>query len=152
MTTLKFSEFIIELEDRTTPGTFNRPCGLTSKGFKRSANTTESMVPNCDDEALPAELQRGVTALDWSIDGAATIDLDDMDDWEARYSNAEEINVRISRRDIAGTDPINSYVAWIGPALITTFDITAEHGAKAATGSITLTGAGKQTRSTYIHS
>lgn len=150
MTTLPFAQFIIELEDRTTPGTFNRPCGLTSKGFKRSANTSEATVPNCDDESLPAEIQRGLISKDWSIDGAATMDLDDFDDWEARLD--EEVNVRVSRPNVGVSGGSGNYVAWTGPALITTFDVNADFGAKAATGSITLTGAGSLVRSTYTRS
>ncbi len=147
-TTMTFGKLILEFEDPANPGTYIRPCGLTTKTFTQTVNTSEAMVPDCDDEDAPAQLQRGVVSQDWSFDGAFVIDSDDLDAWQDRIG--VEVNVRISR-PASGPDTGGgtSYKGYTGPAIVTKFEQTGEKGSKACTGSVTLTGAGKLTVATY---
>jgi hypothetical protein len=43
--TLRFGQFLIELESTDSPNTYRAPCGLTSKGFSRKAQTGDTVVP-----------------------------------------------------------------------------------------------------------
>lgn len=141
MTVIPFSKFVIELESLTTPGTFIRPCGLTSKGLDRSYTAVESTVPSCTDESMPAEIQRGIASADWSLSGSATIKAEDLDDWEARADGGLTFNVRIT----VALPSAQGGRVYTAPAVITKFGMKTDLGAKAATGDITIDGAGRLT-------
>lgn len=145
--TVKYSEFFVEIEDPTAVGTYIKPCGITSRSFKRTFNTSESNVPDCDDEDLPMEIQRGVLSADWSIDGSFTVDSDDFKTWEDCLG--VEINIRISRPKGNGESGHGTFMGYTAAAIITNFEQTGEYGSKAITGNVTITGAGKLTAAAY---
>lgn len=48
-----FQDFVLRIEDQASPGTYNKICGLTSRGITKQNNTNTQPVPaDCDDEAL----------------------------------------------------------------------------------------------------
>ena len=61
-----FHEMVLEIED-DTPGTWLKICGLTERGVNRTHNMQTSEVPDCDDESLPAELERAVQSSEVTI-------------------------------------------------------------------------------------
>lgn len=153
-TTMRYSEFLLELEVLGSPGTYMRPCGMTSRSFDRTFATVDSEVPgDCDNEDVPMVIERGVKSSDWSVDCSLTIDVDDQPDWEARLGT--ETNVRISRLKASseiGGGGGTTRMGFTGSAIITKFTITGEFGSKAVTASATITGAGKLTAALYAAS
>lgn len=94
-TTENFSQMVIEVEWVASSGVYSRWCGLTSRGVNRQSNMSTSEVPDCDDETLPAAVERAVQSQEVTISGsgvwAAESNGKALDWW---YSGATK-NVRI---------------------------------------------------------
>jgi predicted secreted protein len=134
-TTTKFSDFLILLGDGATPETFTAPCGLTSRGFNRSANLSDVNVPDCVDEDAPSWLERDVISYQSSIAGAGVIADESASTWEDWWESGLAKNVRIERKT----------AAWVGSFYLTEYNMAGERGQR-LTGNITLTSNGKVTR------
>ena len=61
-TTYPFSKFLVKIGDGAAPEVFTDPCGLTSKGFTRTANLNDTNIPDCDDPDAPSWLGRDVVS------------------------------------------------------------------------------------------
>jgi Phage tail tube protein len=116
--TLKFSQFLIQIGNGATPEVFASPCGLNSRGFSRTAATNDTNVPDCDDPDLPSWLQRDVVSLSGSLSGAGVVADEDFDTWETWFDGATSKNVKIT---------LGSRV-WIGPCILSKLDITGSRG------------------------
>ena len=127
-TTFVGSSVAIVLESSTAPGTFNRPCGLNSHSASFTKNTTEVLVPDCDDPELPAWVARGVESLDFSANGSGILAAEALDDWWDAFNTTESVRARI----YVGkpSDTANGRY-WEGLVHITGFDITGERGNRA---------------------
>lgn len=68
--TENFHEMVIEIEGET-PGTFIKICGLTGNSMNRSHNMSTTEVPDCDDESLPAAVERAVQSSEVTLSGTA---------------------------------------------------------------------------------
>lgn len=117
-TTLKFSQFLIELGNGAVPEVWAAPCGLTSRGFSRTAATNDTNNPPCDDPDAPSWLERDVVSLSGSLSGSGVVADEDYDVWETWFNGAVSKNVRIT----LGTR------TWIGACLLTKLDITGSRG------------------------
>ena len=123
-TTYGYSKFLIKIGDGGAPEVFTDPCGLTSKGFTRTANLNDTNMPDCDDPDAPSWLGREVVSYQASIAGAGIV--------------AEECNRRLGSmvdgrrnpqcQDRARAQP--AHIAWTMPAKLQEFAITAERGGK----------------------
>jgi hypothetical protein len=122
-TTYPFSKFLVKIGDGNTPEVFTDPCGLTSKGFTRTANMNDTNVPDCDNPDAPSWLGRDVVSYQGAIAGNGVVALESFDIWEDWWNAATTRNVRIE----LGSPPIN---AWIMPAKMQEFAVTAERGNK----------------------
>lgn len=124
-TTANFAEYILEVET-DTPGTYSALCGLTSRGINRTSNMSTSEVPDCDNEALPAAVERAVQSQEVTIAGSgvwASQSHELMLDWW--YSGATK-NVRIRNTKAAvGDTEIEA-----GAAYLTSINNQAERGTK----------------------
>lgn len=116
--TVRFSEFLIELGSGASPEVFAKPCGATSRSFKRTAALSETNVPDCDNEDLPSWLERDVTSNSASCDFSGVVDKDDFDDWDSWFNGGETKNVRITM----GT------LQWIGPFKLSDLEISGQRG------------------------
>lgn len=118
--TMKFSQFLIKLGDGAAAPNeaFNAPCGLNSRGFKRTAATADVNVPDCDDPDAASWLQRDVTSLSGELSGAGVVADEDFNVWNAWYESAQSKNIQV----ILGTR------LWSGAAKLTQLDVTGERG------------------------
>jgi hypothetical protein len=107
--------------DGETPETFTDPCGLTSKGFTRTANLNDTNVPDCDDAELPAWLGRDVVSYQGAISGNGVVAQESLVVWEDWWLTAEVRNVRIQ----LGNDQ-----TWMMRAKLQEYAITADRGEK----------------------
>lgn len=68
-TTANFHEMVVEIE--TAPSVFSKICGLTGNSINRSHNMSTTEVPDCDDESLPAAVERAVQSSEVTLSGTA---------------------------------------------------------------------------------
>ena len=122
-TTYPFSKFMVKVGDGASPEVFTDPCGLTTKGFTRTANLNDTNVPDCDDPDAPAWLGRDVVSYQGAIAGSGVVAKESFETWEDWWNAGETRNVRIE----LGT-PVE--FAWIMPAKLQEFAITADRGNK----------------------
>lgn len=118
-TTYGFSKFLIKIGDGASPESFSDPCGLTSKGFTRTANMNDTNVPDCDDPDAPSWLNRDVVSYHASIAGAGVQTAESYQIWESWWNAGVTRNVRIE---------VNSILAWVMPARLSEIAITSERG------------------------
>lgn len=123
--TASFHQMVLEVET-DTPGTYAKLCGLTSRGISRQSNMQTSEVPDCDDESLPAAVERAVQSQEVSISGSgvwAAQSHETMLDWW--YSGTSK-NVRIKHVNAAVGD--TEYET--GQAYLVSINNQAERGQK----------------------
>jgi len=123
--TASFHQMVLEVET-DTPGTYAKLCGLTSRGISRQSNMQTSEVPDCDDESLPAAVERAVQSQEVTISGSgvwAAQSHETMLDWW--YSGASK-NVRIKHVNAAVGD--TEYET--GQAYLVSINNQAERGQK----------------------
>ena len=120
-TTYPFSKFLVKIGDGASPEVFTDPCGLTTKGFTRSANLNDTNIPDCDDPDAPSWLGRDVVSYQGQIAGSGVVAQESFATWEDWWNAGETRNVRIE---------LNTEAAWIMPAKLQEFAITAERGNK----------------------
>lgn len=123
--TENFHEMVVEIET-ATPGTWTKICGLTSRTASRTSNMSTSEVPDCDNEALPASLERAVQSQEVTVSGTGVWAAQShgvMMDWW--YSGATK-NIRIGHLKAEEGD--TEYET--GPAYLVSLNNTAERGTK----------------------
>lgn len=138
------STVAIFLEDPAAPGTFLRPCGLTSHTVTFSKQTNEVLVPDCSDPELPAWIERGVEGLDFNVTGNGILAAEAVDAWWDAFNITESIPARIYIGK--PTDIVNGRF-WEGNLHITSLEIGGERGGK-ATASLTAVSDGELVFST----
>lgn len=68
--TANFHQMVLEVETTAGSGIYSKLCGLTSRGVNRQHNMQTSEVPDCDDESLPAAVERAVQSSEVTISGS----------------------------------------------------------------------------------
>lgn len=134
-TTHRFSDFLILLGDGATPEVFADPCGLTSRGFERTANMNDTNIPDCDDPDAPTWLGRDVISYQASLSGAGVVAVESKETWEDWWSSGASKNIRI---ELGST-------VWTGAFKLATFNITGERGSR-VNSSVSLVSDGAVTR------
>lgn len=124
-TTENFHQMVVEIET-DTPGVYSKICGVTSRSVNRTSNMSTSEVPDCDDESLPASVERAVQSQEVTISGTgvwASQSHGTMLNWW--YSGATK-NIRVGHLNAAvGETEYES-----GPAYLASINNTAERGSK----------------------
>lgn len=117
-TTYKFSEFLILIGQENSPESFGDPCGLTSRGFQRTANMNDTNIPDCADPDAPTWLGRDVISYQASLSGAGVVASESFGTWEGWWESGDYRNCRIE---------LDTH-AWEGHFRISEFNITGERG------------------------
>jgi hypothetical protein len=124
--TANFHEMVLEVETTPGSGTYAKLCGLTSRGPSRSHNMQTSEVPDCDDESLPAAVERAVQSSEVTISASgvwAAQSHQTMLDW---WYSGQTKNIRIGHLK---ADPGDTEYE-TGPAYLVSLNNTAERGQK----------------------
>lgn len=125
-TTANFHQMVLEVEVTPDSGVYTKLCGLTSRGINRTSNMQTSEVPDCDDESLPAAVERAVQSQEVTISGSGSWAAEShgtMLDWW--YSGATK-SVRIHHVNAANGTP--EYET--GDAYLVSINNTVERGQK----------------------
>jgi len=117
-TTVRYGQFLIQVGDGASPEVFADPCGLTSKGFNRTAEMNDTNVPDCDNPDAPSWLERDVVSMSGEMTGSGVLATESVDTWDEWFESGASRNVRVK----AGTRE------WRGLAKLSAFNITAERG------------------------
>jgi len=108
------------------PAVWSKICGLTQRGIERTHNMQTTEVPDCDDESLPAAVERAVQSSEVTSSGTgvwAAQSHEMMMDWW--YSAATKY-IRVGHIKAATGD--TKYEQ--GPAYLTQLNNAAERGTK----------------------
>lgn len=119
-TTLRFSQFLVQLGNGASPEVFASPCGLNSRSFNRSAATNDTNVPDCDDADAASWLERDIVSLSAAISGAGVVADEDFDVWNTWFESGASKNCKIT----LGTR------VWIGPYKLTKLNVTGNRGSR----------------------
>lgn len=118
-TTRSWTKLSIWPGDGGSPEVFtSKVCGLTSKGFTISSETSDSTVPDCDDPDLPAWVERVTRSSSAEISGSGVMAEETFDFWRDWKLDGTAKNVRVIM-DLLGTP---GYFA--GSFLLTSLEIT----------------------------
>lgn len=136
--TFNGEELLVQISDGASPAVYSHRCIInTNRSFSRSAQTTQEVVPDCDDPAAPGWMTTEVDGLSATISGEGMVDvasLDFFDDWfEAGSSKSVKVKANVT----GGRTYTGSYK-------LTQFDISGARKSK-ATASITLVSTGSVT-------
>lgn len=135
-TTFRGTSLLIKLGDGGIPEAFDFPCGLTTSGLNRSAETSDTTVPDCDDPDAPAWTEREVSTMSWEASGSGVLASESVSVWDAWHASGLPKNVQI---DVGAAGTGRRYT---GRALLTAYNITGERGQK-VTVEVTLSGDGE---------
>ena len=121
-----FSKLVVEVEWVGGSGVYSRWCGLTSRGVNRQHNMSTTPVPDCDNEDLPAQIERSVESSEVTISGNGVWSSQShggaMDWW---YSGQTR-NVRVQHVNA----PVGTTEYESGPAYLVSLSNTVERGQK----------------------
>jgi len=123
--TENFHEMVVEIEG-DTPGSFVKICGFTGNVINRTHNMSTTEVPDCDDESLPAAVERAVQSTEVTLSGTgvwAAQSHELMMDWF--YSGATK-NIRVGHLKAEEGD--TEYET--GPAYLVSLNHSRERGQK----------------------
>lgn len=123
-TTLKYSEFKILLGDGAEPEVFTAICGLTSKGFNYTTDTSSTNVPDCTDEDLPSFAEKDITSFSAQLSGSGVATRQSLGDLQAWIVSGARKNVKVS----FATAPVGDPELYVGPAVLSSLNVTANKG------------------------
>ncbi|UYE95734.1 hypothetical protein HAAEEKHM_00014 [Sinorhizobium phage AP-16-3] len=121
-----FSKLVVEVEWVAGSGVYSRWCGITSRGINRQHNMSTTPVPDCDNEDLPAQIERSVESSEVTISGSgvwSTQSHGETLDW---WYSGQTKNVRVQHVNApSGTTEYES-----GAAYLVSLSNTVERGQK----------------------
>ena len=140
-TTVPGKSLLIKVGDGESPETFTHNCSINAeRGLVLSAQTNDVNVPDCDDPDLMAWVEREKVSLSGQINGAGTLNAEDVDLYFAWLKDPLARNVKVVT-DIAGASGGRVFTgAWH----CTNFEISGNRGEKCSC-SITLLSSGEIT-------
>jgi hypothetical protein len=118
--TLPFSKFVVQIDDGT--GTFVAPCGFLKKAHKRTAQTSDTIVPDCDDPDAAAYLERNVVSLSHEVSGDGVMAEESDALWRVWWESGLSRNVRITYGQVGALN--GGY--YQGPAVLASLDDTVD--------------------------
>lgn len=127
-----FQDYVLRIEDQNNPGTYIKICGLTSRGLNKQNNINEQAVPaDCDDESL-TDLLSTVETRQASMEAAGLYTVEArpiIESWfnDSSANNPQNIQIEMPFPNTGETQYEQ------GPALLETWNETAEKGNKVAT-------------------
>lgn len=134
-------QLLVQIGDGGSPETFVHDCLInTDRGIQFQSNTTDSLVPFCDEPESPGWLERSKDGLNATISGAGMLHTTSVKDWFLWYKSDDTKTVRV-RVNVTGA---NGGGWWQGEFLLTEFQVTGQRKEK-ATVSVTLLSSGEVT-------
>ena len=122
-TTVRWTKMTIWPGDGADPEVFaSKSCGLTAKGFALTADTADSVVPDCDEPDEPAWIERVVRSLSSGISGSGIMAEETFAFWRDWALSGLPKTVRVML-DLATADGY-----FEGSYLLTSFELSGNEG------------------------
>lgn len=119
-TSIPFQDFAVYIGDGQSPTEgFTKVCGLRTRGFSRTSETSQSGLLDCADESLPMATATNVVSKNSELTGSGVAEADDFLLLDDAYESGASTNFRIG-----SPDPSKFY--WQGAFLVTTLTATAD--------------------------
>ncbi len=123
-TTLKYSEFRILVGDGASPEAFSPICGLKSKTFGYTTDTSSTNVPDCTDEDLPSFAEKDIISFSAQLSGSGVASRQSLGMLQEWIVSGEKKNIKVSFADAPVGDP----EIYSGPAILSSLNITGNQG------------------------
>lgn len=95
-TTLRGSQLLIKIGDGASPELFAHPCLInTDRGIQFTSQAGDVIVPDCDNPDDPAWLEHVKDGLSVTVNGAGTLNLDDVADFDAWFRSPDPKNIQV---------------------------------------------------------
>ncbi|MBX4159131.1 hypothetical protein K4A07_18585, partial [Lactiplantibacillus plantarum] len=89
-------DILVQLGDGASPEVFTHDCMINgSRGFNRTATTTDQQIPNCTDPSKPPKTMRRTDSTDSTISGEGLLHSASVLAWLNRVGKT--INCRVRR-------------------------------------------------------
>jgi predicted secreted protein len=125
-TTKSFGQLLVQVGNGASPEVFTAPCGFTEKSLQLSADTSDQVIPDCDNPDAAAWVGREVVSLSATVSGQGVLAVESVAVWRAWLLSAANRNVRVV---IAGSGAAGGgYYA--GAFKLTSFELGATLGEK----------------------
>lgn len=127
-------DILVQIGDGADPEVFAHDCMINgSRGFNRTATTTDQQIPNCTDPSQPPKTMRRTDSTDSTISGEGLLHSTSVLTWLNRVGQV--VNCRVLK---AGAFLV------AGPYILTEFSLTG-NAREYATASVTLVQADEPT-------
>jgi len=138
-TTFVGAKVLIKVGDGASPEVFAHPCLINStRSVEGAATTVDSVIPDCNDQSLPAWITRDKDSLSYTVSGEGVVHADDIESYVNWLKQTAPKNCQIEINN-GGTGQTLS-----GSFHLTAFSVNAERENR-ATVSITLLSTGEVT-------
>lgn len=139
---LKGTRALITIGDGATPEVFTTLCGISTKGFQQTRQTSDTTDWDCaDPDAIPITV-RDVNQSDWSISGSGLLHRPLLATLQAAFDTTTPTNFRFHFDEASGDEVVNGY--YQGPGIVTDLNVTGTNGEYIQI-SITISAAGAKT-------
>lgn len=120
--TLPGEKLLVQIGNGGSPETFAHPCMInTDRGIQISSETSEIIVPDCDDPTLPAFKEILKDGMSLQVSGGGTLHTPDIEDWYEWAISDIAKNVKVVF-DVTGANGGGSITV---PMKLTQFNINA---------------------------
>lgn len=127
-TTLKFSDVYVLLGDGGGTEIFSAPCGISQLTMTINTESSQTVIPDCDDLEAVAWASTDIQSMQMVISGSGLLAAEAMQTWQDWwYTDAgAEKNIRLFK-DLALA---NGGGKFQGPAVLTAYEETGQRGEK----------------------
>jgi hypothetical protein len=113
------ADFVISVGDGADPEVFTPRASINKdRGLDFNSTVSAQMVANKTNPSAPAKTVRKVTATDWSLSGAGTLDVSELSAFAAWAASGVAKNVQVNAGSVTGA------LVYTGPVLLETLSVT----------------------------
>lgn len=123
-TTRSFAGYQVLLESAAATGTFVAPCGLTERSVQFTKESSDTQVPDCDNEDAASWTERDIVSKSVRISGQGVMAKESEERWRAAFESDTPVNVRINKTGNAAAG--GGY--WLGKFHLTSMEDGATKG------------------------
>jgi predicted secreted protein len=122
-TTIRGTQLLIKVGDGASPEVFTHPCLInTERGIQFQSQGADVVVPDCATPEDPAWLEHVKDGLSATITGAGTLNITDVDEFDAWFRDPDPKNVQVW---------LGTHGYWQGAFHLTEFQVTGTRTEKA---------------------
>lgn len=129
-TTSAYKDTTLAVEFVASSGTYSTICGITSWSYNETTNLDETEVPDCDDLALPLQVERAVRSRGATISASGVWALSSHQAILAWSASGGKKNVRITFGVVTASGAATDTEELNGTAYLTNLSYSLAYGQK----------------------